>query len=417
MANFFAVIIGGDLGAYALARELNDAYGINPILVTAYNTLPIRDSSILHRHYFPQANDEKPLVAELMELGQKLKNKHPENPILLLANTDWRIQVLSENREELQKYFEITIPEKNTIDMVSNKKCFADLASQAGMRVPKSHYEDFSKSDQENWCPGTIPPDFSFPLVAKPADSSKYENLYFEGRKKVYRIDTQEELRQLWITLQKAGFRDTFIAQELIEGDDTQMYSVTAYVNSSGIASLLCCAHVLLEEHHPATLGNPCAMITKPIPELEIPVRKFLEITHYKGFANFDVKRSPHSGEYYFLEVNPRIGRNSFYCVGAGTNPMQVLVEDIIMCHPKSHYDVNRNCLYRVVPYSLLKRYILDTKLLSEVKRLENAKQMVDPLLNRNDYSLKRRWYRLLTGINHYRKFRKYYPQPTQTGF
>ena len=49
MPSFQPVIIGGDLGAYAIAREFNDAYGVKPIMVTAYNPNAIRDSAILTR--------------------------------------------------------------------------------------------------------------------------------------------------------------------------------------------------------------------------------------------------------------------------------------------------------------------------------------------------------------------------------
>ncbi|PLS31647.1 ATP-grasp domain-containing protein [Bifidobacterium margollesii] len=416
MASFQPVILGGDLGAYALARELNDAYGVKPILVTAYNPSAIRDSRILTRHEFSRANEELPLVEELLRIGADLKARNPKRALLLLANTDWRIHVLALHREELERYYVLPIPSLEVIEQVSDKQEFERLATAHGMPVPKSFYEDFTEAGRPDWTPQPVPDDLRFPVVAKPADSSQYENLIFEGRQKVYRIDTPEQLDNLWRTLAKAGFRDTFVAQELVEGDDTGMYSVTAYVDSTGRVSLLCSAHVLLEEHHPATLGNPCAMVTEPIDDILEPARRFLEAIDYHGFANFDVKRDPHTGTFYFLEVNPRIGRNSFYVYGAGINPMEVLVSDVIDGNLQPARVASREVLYSIIPNRLLLRYVVDPKLKAQVRRLQKAGR-ISPQRNPKDAGPKRWLYLMESELNQYRKFGRYYPHPTDTGF
>ncbi|MBW3087291.1 ATP-grasp domain-containing protein [Bifidobacterium sp. 82T24] len=416
MATFQPVILGGDLGAYALARELNDAYDVKPIMVTAYNPNAIRDSSILTRHEFAEANEEGPLIDELLRLGEDLKRRNPRRKLLLLANTDWRIHVMATHREELERYYVVPIPPLDVIEQVSDKQEFERLATAQGMPVPKSFYEDFSHAGDEGWTPQPTPADLTFPVVAKPADSSEYENLLFEGRQKVYRIDTDEQLTALWHTLADAGFRGTFVAQELVEGDDTEMYSVTAYVDSTGTVSLLCSAHVLLEEHHPATLGNPCAMITEPIDEILRPAKRFLESLPYRGFANFDVKRDPHTGRFYFLEVNPRIGRNNFYVAGAGINPMEVLVSDVIDGHPMAPRTADGEVLYSIIPNRLLLRYVVDPDLKAQVRRLQKAGR-INPQRNPKDGGFKRWLHLTESELNQYRKFGKYYPKPTNTGF
>ena len=205
-------------------------------------------------------------------------------------------------------------------------------------------------------------------------------------------------------------------------------------------------ARVLLEEHHPATLGNPCAMVTQPVAEILGPARKFLESTGYTGFANFDVKRDPHTGTFYFLEVNPRIGRNSFYCVGAGINPMEELIRDLIPTSADPSHTVQPfgalqqkkpapgeaegaagagsapriaqgKVLYTVIPDCLLKRYITDAQTADEVAGLIRNRRRIDPVVNPNDNSIRRRIYHCESSISQWRKFRRYYPKPTSTGF
>ena len=88
MADFLPVILGGDIGAYAIAREFNDAYGVKPVLVTQYDPLPIRDSAILTRHYCANASEAQPLIEELCSLGEKLKREDAGRTLILLANTE-----------------------------------------------------------------------------------------------------------------------------------------------------------------------------------------------------------------------------------------------------------------------------------------------------------------------------------------
>ena len=446
MADFLPVILGGDIGAYAIAREFNDAYGVKPVLVTQYDPLPIRDSAILTRHYCANASEAQPLIEELCSLGEKLKREDAGRTLILLANTEWRIQTIAENRSRLEQFYTLPVPQLDLIEKLNDKESFEQLARSNGMPVPESFYEDFSEAGSSSWKPQPVPDTLHFPLIAKPAQSAQYEQIQFEGRQKVYRIDTQDELDSLWDALRTAGYRGKFTVQQLIEGDDTYMYSITAYSNTEGQVTFMASARVLLEEHHPATLGNPCAMVTQPVAEILGPARKFLESTGYTGFANFDVKRDPHTGTFYFLEVNPRIGRNSFYCVGAGINPMEELIRDLIPSSADPSHTVQRlgalqqkkpapgeaegaagagsapriaqgKVLYTVIPDCLLKRYITDAQTADEVAGLIRNRRRIDPVVNPNDNSIRRRIYHCGSSISQWRKFRRYYPKPTSTGF
>gem|GEM_PF-5638476 len=163
------------------------------------------------------------------------------------------------------------------------------------------------RAKDEAWAAPEIP--FSFPVVAKSAKGEPYDVLEFEGKRKIWFIDTPEELTQLWEMLKDAGFRDTFLVQELIPGDNTAMRSITAYVDSRGKVTLIGSARVLLEDHAPTMIGNPVAMITEDFPQLWADACTLLTENGYRGFANFDVKIDPRDGRALFFELNPRIGR------------------------------------------------------------------------------------------------------------
>lgn len=417
MSRFQPVILGGDLGAYSLARQFHDAYGVKPLLVTAFDPLAIRDSAILERHHFEHADQEGPLVDELLRLGERYHREDPELTLVLVANTEWRVQVLATNRQALEQHYVVPVPSAEVLAEVNDKEVFERLATAQGMKVPLSFYQDFSGADDPTWEPEALPEELTFPVVAKPAASAGYEQLTFEGRKKVYRIDSPAELEDLWRRLREAGFRDRFIVQQLIEGDDTAMYICVAYVDSRGETTLVCSGRVLLEEHDPSTIGNPCAILVEHVEQVVEPVRRLLGALEYRGFANFDIKRDARTGEFYFLEQNPRMGRSSFYCVGAGVNPMELLVSDVVEGRPATPVLDGGRVLYTILPVRMVLRYLRDPRLRASVRSLARRGRVLNPLRNPADASPRRRLYRRVWELSQWRKFRRFYPEPTSTGF
>lgn len=419
---FQAIIVGSDISAYALARELNDAYGIKPILFSRFSATVLVDSKIIDFHYADTTSDEK-TIEGLLDLGAKLKAEKPNRKLFLLANSDNLIASLAMHRKQLEPFYIVPVPNLDTLGRVADKQSFDELATSVGMKVPGSFYVDFSRMTEEKLREQLPPDDFIYPLIAKPANSSEYDLLRLNhGFKKVYVIENSEQLLTLWNDLFKANFKDKFIVQKLVEGDETTLFSITAYVDRQGEVSMLSSAHVLLQEHQPASLGIPCSMITTPYPDLYEQVRLFFaELKRqgytYLGFANFDVKRDEKTGEFYFFEVNPRIGRNHYYIQGAGINPMEYLVSDVIEENPLAPEIATKEVLYTIIPKRLLLRYILDEDLKKKIKNLYRTGAVVNPTLNKNDNSLKRRIYQYLSMLKQVKKFNTYYPHFTKSGF
>src|SRR5699024_4967360 len=153
------------------------------------------------------------------------------------------------------------------------------------------------------------------------------------------------------------GYRDRFVVQEMVPGDDTAMLSVTAYVDTRGEVTLLGGAQVLLEEHTPGALGNPAAMFTTDLPDVLDQSVRFLEHTGYRGYANF-------------FEVNPRSGRNNYYMTAAGANVAEPVVADLIEGRALPRMVPHREVLYSIVPWALLRRYVLDPALRARVRAI-----------------------------------------------
>lgn len=403
------VILGADIGVYALARSFHEAYGVTSVVVAGAALGPVAHSRIVRHEIVDDGHDPRQLVDRLVAVAQSM----PDRRLLLMANSDWLVRVVVQHRALLEQYYVVPFLSEHLLDQISDKATFAQICDDLGISVPRTLVQEFGSA--EPW--EAVAVDLEYPLIAKAASSADYQDVEFEGKKKVFEIATPEELAWLWDALRTAGYRGRFVVQELVPGDDTQMRSITAYVDTRGEITLLCSAHVLLEEHTPSGLGNPAAMITyRDDPMLE-QARTFLASTGYRGFANFDVKVDPRTGQFRFFEVNPRIGRNNYYVTAAGANPMRFVVEDAVEGRSVPPVVVDKEILYSVVPNRLLLRYVRDPQLAARVRRLIKANAVARPLAYRTDLSPRRRLYVWMALVNQVRKFRRYYPEVTSTGF
>jgi len=400
------VILGGDTGVYPIGREFHEAYGIKSVCVVPEPISMVKNSRI-----FDVERTEALGKEDIVRAVTGLAERNPQKTLLLIANTDGMIKRISDVSSQLPSNVTCCVPPAGPMERVSNKVEFAKLCDEFGLLTPKTQVVDLS-------IPGDVAPSqIPFPLVAKPAVSAEYTSFIFKGCKKVYFVQSQEELDAVWSQMREVGFEGTFLVQELIPGDDTYMGSITLYVDSNGKTTMFGAAHVLLEDHSPSMLGNPVAMITHEVPELWRGTAAMLESIGWQGFANFDVKTDPRDGRELLFEVNPRIGRNSYYNLAGGVNPMECLVDDLVDGKAIEPRVVDQEVLYTMVPVSLLRRYVRDEKLKARLEQLIADGKVFDPQRYAEDRSLRRTTIVTLTEINQVRKFNRYYPKPTDTSF
>lgn len=405
------VIIGGDTGVYGIGRSFHEAFGCRCIVVSSAPTEAIRRSVFFDLEIIPPRLGDAELLAVLLGIAAA----NPGRELVLMANHDLFSAFIARNYEALKAHYAVPFPSLEVVDGVTDKAIFARICGELGIATPGTVEVDFSEASKNNWQSPAIP--FDFPVVAKAARGDAYDELSFEGKRKIWFIESPEELKQLWQTLITAGFTDTFLVQELIPGDNTYMRSVTAYVDSRGEMTLIGSARVLLEDHDPTLIGNPVAMVTEPFEELWEDARRILQASNYRGFANFDVKIDPRDGRALFFEVNPRIGRNNWYMTAAHANPMSVMVADLVDAIECEPIEARTEVLYTLVPHSLLLRYIRDEELRARVQGIIDRGDAFNPLEYGAETDLKRRVIVALQKLNQHRKFARYYPEATDQSF
>lgn len=405
------VLLGGDIGIYALARAFHEKYGTISTVVTRHVAGPVADSAILRTVELSMSASEEDMVQALLQVGRDKAARPGGTRPILLANADFLVALLASRREELAAFYHLPLLDDDVLEAVADKATFSRLCAEIDVPTPRTEVLDFSA--------GTAPEipelDLGWPLVAKASRSSAYNAVSFPGKRKVFEIEDRRQLTDLVARLTEAGYRDRFVLQEMIPGDDTAMLSVTAYVDTRGTVTLLGGAQVLLEEHTPGALGNPAAMFTTDLPEVFEQSVRFLEHSGYRGYANFDVKIDPRDGMAKFFEVNPRIGRNNYYMTAAGANVAEPVVADLVENREPARLVPREEILYSIVPWPLLRRYIVDPDLRARVREI-GRRRTVHPLSYPVE-GFRRRLYVRAAMANQVKKFLQHYPRPSSDGF
>ena len=414
--SLIAVGVGGDVGTYALIRAFHEQYGVHGVVVSSVATRPMQDSAIVTNVVVPNLDDTETFLTALERVAAEHAGRRP----VLLTNADWFVREVITHRERLEAAgYVMPYPSMEVLEQVSSKEGFAQVCDRLGIPTPRTVVADIPKLAAQGGraAVAEMQLDLQFPLIGKPSSSADWHYVDFPGKAKIHHLNTRAELDEVLGHLVDAEYPSAFLVQEFIPGDETQMRSLTAYRDSSGVVTLLATGRVLLEEHTPGTLGIPAAILVEPYEDAMDAATRFLDETGYVGFANFDYKLDSRTGKHVYFEVNPRIGRNNFYVTASGANVARVLVEDQVLGLRSELVRSTSEVLYTVVPFGLLLRYVLDPELKERLKRLRSEGKVVNPLKYDRDSGFKRRLIVEAVTQNYRRKYAQYYPEPTTTGY
>lgn len=410
---FHPVLLGTDQGIYALAGAFHRSYGVRTTIVARGRTGAIDNSAILDVVETGEGTGRQDLLDALLRIGRERTESEPDVPLVLMWNSDSHTEMVALHADELEAYYRFPRVSPELLQQMSDKQHFAEVCERVGLPTPRTSVVSFADADDAGWAPSPV--DVTYPVVAKPANSAYFENLRFPGWQKVWFLDTPEEWADVVELLRRNNFRGDFLVQELIPGDDTHQLSIVAYMDRSQRLTAVATAQVLLGEHEPSMVGNPVAMITTPMPDLMDAAEKILREAGWWGFANIDAKKDSRTGEIIYMEMNPRMGRNSFYATAAGADIAGALVDDVVHGVERAPLRASREVLYSIVAPVMLLHYVRDADLRRRTLAAARNK-VVHPLLYEK-FNLRRQGYVVLNRLNHVRKFRQHYPRPTESGF
>lgn len=384
--NFEVLILGSDVNAYYMARCTHEAFNKKAYLLanrkmafTAYSTILniIYNSKIWEEEYFLKALDE-------------FANNHKDKKILLISSNETYAEFIVKNKDKLSKQYVYNYPSLNIIKSLIDKEQFYKTYKDSNLIFPKTLYYDVVSDKKINI-------EFEFPVILKPADVVSYGHIDFEGKNKIYKIETEVELHDIVNKIKQSGYQGTLIIQEYIPGDDSYLFDSVVYADKKGKVKLISFAQIGLQEHTKHMVGNAAVLINGynaydgNVTEMVEDIKKFMEKIKYQGFAEFDLKYDARDKKFKVLEINARQGRSSYYLTGLGYNLVEVLVKDLILNEEMDYQFLDKKVLLSFVPKTIIKNYVCNNSFKTEALKLWNKGNIIRPLFYNKESNLKRK--------------------------
>lgn len=391
-----------DANAYYMARCYHEKYnrkayliGKNPIWFTSL-------SKIVNTKYYPNMWQED----EFLKVLDEFYEEHKDQKILLVSATENYITMISKNKERLKNKFLFNYPSSELIDTVVNKELFyTTFTNNSIIDIPKTTYYNCNEDSE-------IKIDFMYPIIVKPADVVSYRQIEFEGKKKIYKVTSLEELKKVIQCIKDGGYKNTLIIQEYIPGDDSYLFDSVIYADTNAKVKRITLAQIGLQEHAYNLVGNAAVLIngynqfgnTSEVIEM---ITKFAESIGYTGFAEFDLKYDIRDHKFKVLEINPRQGRSSYYLTKAGCNLIELLAQDLVFNKTLNYEFLNQEVMLSFVPKNIIKKYIVNEEYKQKALSLWN--NHVNPIKYSKDNSLKKKYTLFKKDLRYYKDYKNGY--------
>ena len=392
---FIPLLFGNDINVYSVARAFYEEYGVKSYVYGKSEKGTCYKSKIIDYSYVKGADTKEVILGIINNFAKA----HSDKKILAIGCGDNYVAAISKNKGNYEPNVIMPYMDIDVLEALQDKERFYNLCDKHGIKYPKTFVVTSENKDKPE-----IP--FKAPFILKPANQIMYYKCHFEGQKKVFRLNSYEELLETLDKTYSAGYTDNMIVQEFIPGDDTYMRVLTSYSDKNGKVKIMVLGHVLLEEHTPYGIGNHAVIITEKDEALMNKFKAFLEDIEFKGFSNFDIKYDDRDGEFKAFEINTRQGRSNFYVTGAGYNVASYFVNDFVYDKEMPLTMADNESLWMVVPKGVAFKYIAPEKYKNKMKQLIKAKKYVNPLFLKCDRGLERMLRLYKTHFGHYVKYK-----------
>ena len=290
----------GNRKPYAVVIGLDSVNGLQAARVLSQRNVPVIGVAKNPRSYFCRTNvcekidfvdtESEGLIEYLERLGPSLDQK-----AVLVPCNDLNVLPISRHRSRLDKWYCLTLPEHDVIEMLMNKTRFYRFAQREGFPIPRTFFLEERKDAEQ------AAQKLTFPCVMKPSIRSPQweQNL----RYKAYKIFTKDEFLSAYDYCVK--WCNKLIVQEWVEGSESNLYTCYCCFNANAEPLVAFVTHKL-RQWPPQTgegcLGEECRNDIV----LREAVRLFRRVA-FRGLGYLEMKRDSRTGKHLIIE--PNVGR------------------------------------------------------------------------------------------------------------
>ena len=397
--DFEILIAGTDANAYYMARCYHEAYGKKANLLGKTPMIYTKYTNILNVIYDENIWTEQGFLDAI----EKFRLEHPGKKILLISSNETYAAFISKNKDIINEQFVHNYPSIDIINSLIMKETFYKTYENSVLDFPMTVYYDCSN-------PTEIINEFTYPVIIKPSNVIEYNHIKFEGKNKIYKVNSTEELVDVVNKIVTNGYKDTLILQEFIPGDDSYLFDSVVYCGKDKKVKLISFAQIGLQEHTKTLVGNAAVLINGfnqygENTEMINTIKTFMENIGYQGFAEFDMKYDYRDKKFKVLEINARQGRCSYYISPLGYNLVKVLVDDLIYNKEMNFEIIDKEVLLSFVPKGIIKKYITNEEFKKKALSLWK-KGVVNPLKYKKDTDFKRKLLLARRHIDYYKEYK-----------
>ena len=310
------VIIGyGFSSRLCLARALGQmGYEVSLIVVELTSSKPIDCYSkyVKHYYYTQSIDDEDKIIQILME-----KCKDDRQKVILIPINDFSASVLDKNLDLLEQHF--LLPhihhQQGAVTAWMNKEKQKQLAREVGLNVANSIDVEIVNRTY------TMPDDVKYPCFTKTRE-------YKPGYKyTLRRCDNDEQLRLFLDDLCQRHENLTLMVEDYKSID--KEYAVVGFSDGKEVVI----PGVIEITRMAKGVDNGVALhgVIVPCQKYSSLVSAFKSFVQRIGFVGmFDIDFYLSEGQYYFGELNLRIGGSGFAVISSGVNLPEMLVRTLL---------------------------------------------------------------------------------------
>lgn len=253
-------------------------------------------SRYIEFHHSPDSlNDSQNLCDFLITLAKKERAR----PVIF-PTRDHDIIFLNDYREELERYLIIPQPVSDVLDTVLNKWKLFQAAETCNILSPTTYL--VNDKDQLKVLSSVI----EYPILMKPVYASDWRRSRIwkaVGKRKTIFVRSEDDL---WATYKKFyHLQPAMLLQQYIEGDDDDIYTFCSCCNRDSDALVWFNTHKILQI--PERFGTGIVVQSAINDDIVEFSKRLLKHIGYMGISEIEYKRSPYTGNYYLIEINPRL--------------------------------------------------------------------------------------------------------------
>lgn len=290
-----ALILGTGPNGLGAIRSLSSENVIVDIIVNKVNDISLHSRLVRRKVVLKTSNHEEELLAHL--------SQWQEQEFVIIPCSDWYVDMLVRNKHLLPKQAKVILPNNDLSSQLIDKRDEVKLIAPYA-NLPKSiaHLPETPEALLQN---------LELPIIIKPRSNE----LNRIGKKNI-QIYSEQALFEFY--LQHQSVLDFCIAQEIIEGDDDNLWVCNCTFDRYG--SLI--NHFTFQRLQlaPPHFGVTSYAISKPNEEIVTQVKKVGGALKYQGPAMFEFKYCDRRKSYFYIEVNPRLGLCNYFDTSCNKN-------------------------------------------------------------------------------------------------